>query len=155
MPIAENIRRTIRYGGMETFKRWEPLSGIEWPCGEADISTDTDGLTLRLRFSTAVGGGERDLLVQIEHFRRGKHTYQRLEIFAGLELNLCNSCMVDFGAYDPSYFGARGARIGFERMRVVGDVPNPSVGKDKYCPECHRRLTFLRFLAAARDLHSE
>ena len=93
---------------------------------------------------------------EIEHFRQGKHTYQRIEVLPGLELNLCDFCMLDFGSYDPTYFGLpRGARVGFERMRVVRDVVNPSAGKDKYCPECRRRLTFLRFASEARILHEQ
>lgn len=94
---------------------------------------------------------------EIEHFQAGLHTYARLEIFPGLELTLCNFCMVDFGSYDPSYLGLpRRARIGFERMRFVQDVREPTLGKgpkDKYCPECRLRLKFLRFVAAARELH--
>ena len=92
---------------------------------------------------------------ELEHFRQGKHTYQRFEIFDGLELNLCDFCMVDFGSRDPSYFGLpRSSRIGFERMRFVSDVRNPSIGKDKYCPDCGRRLAFLKFVAEARRRHA-
>jgi hypothetical protein len=92
---------------------------------------------------------------EIEHFQQGKHTYQRLEVFAGLELTLCNFCMVDFASWDPTFFGLpRGSRVGFERMRFVQDIPNPSLGKDKFCPECRLRLAFLKFVAAARELHS-
>lgn len=93
--------------------------------------------------------------MEIEHFRRGQHTYQRLEIFAGLELVLCNFCMVDFGSYDPTYFGLPSrSRIGFERMRFVQDVPSPGIGKDKYCTHCKRRLAFLKFVCNARDRHT-
>jgi hypothetical protein len=64
--------------------------------------------------------------------------------------------MVDFGSYDPTFFGLpRGSRIGFERMRFVRDVVQPTVGKDKYCPACRRRLAFLKFVAAARSLHAQ
>lgn len=92
---------------------------------------------------------------EIEHFHQGKHTYQRFEIFPGLELNLCNFCMVDFDSYDATFFGlSRGARFGFAQMRFVDrDVPH-SMGKDKFCPNCGRRLTFLTFVAAARERHS-
>ena len=92
---------------------------------------------------------------EIEHFRVGKHTYQRFEVFADLELTLCNFRMLDFGSYDPTFFGLpRGSRVGFEGMRFVRDVSNPTLGKDKYCSECCRRLAFLKFVAAARELHS-
>jgi hypothetical protein len=93
---------------------------------------------------------------EIDHFQQGEHTYQRLEVFAGLELTLCNVCMVDFGSYDPTFFGlSRESRIGFERMRFVQDVHQLRLGKDKYCPDCRRRLVFLKFVAAARDLHAQ
>ena len=50
---------------METFKRWEPVQGVEWPCGGAAISTDPDGLSVRLEFSAVIGGGGRDLLLRL------------------------------------------------------------------------------------------
>jgi hypothetical protein len=93
------------------------------------------------------GGDPRE----IEDFQEGVHTYHRLEVFPGLELTLCDFCMVDFGSYNPAYFGLpRDASIGFQHMRLVADLPNPSVGKDEYCPACKLRLAFLRFVAAAR-----
>ena len=49
---------------METFKRWEPVQGIEWPCAGVEISNVTDGLTMRLEFSKVVGGAHRDLLLR-------------------------------------------------------------------------------------------
>jgi hypothetical protein len=50
---------------METFKRWEPVQGIEWPCAGVEISNATDRLTMRIEFSKVVGGGDRDLLLRI------------------------------------------------------------------------------------------
>ena len=42
-----------------------------------------------------------------------------------------------------------------ERDNIIDrEKMNPSLGKDKYCPECRRRLAFLKFVAAARELHS-
>ncbi len=85
----------------------------------------------------------------------GKHTYQRFEVFADLELTLCNFCMLDFGSYDPTFFGLpQSSRVGFDRMRFVRDVSNPTIGRDKYCSECRRTLAFLKFVAAAREFHS-
>src|ERR1043165_629870 len=78
---------------------------------------------------------------ELQHFLEGKHTYAEYRIFGPLSLILCNFCQVDFGSYDPKYFGLhRTARIGFEHMSFVRDfVPEPHTF-DKVCPECHRRL---------------
>jgi len=93
---------------------------------------------------------------ELEHFRQGKHTYQRFEVFSGLELTLCDFCMVDFGSYDPTYFGLpRRSRIGFDKMRFMQAYSGLTLGKDKYCPECRHRLAFLQFVAVARHLHSK
>jgi hypothetical protein len=50
---------------METFKRWEPLQEIEWPCAGVEISNAGDALAMRLEFSKVVGGGDRDLLLRL------------------------------------------------------------------------------------------
>jgi hypothetical protein len=62
------------------------------------------------------GGGDPR---EIEHFRVRKHTYQRFEVFADLELTLCNFCMLDFGSYDPTFFGLpRGTQVRFRANAV-------------------------------------
>jgi hypothetical protein len=92
---------------------------------------------------------------EIEHFRDGSHTFATYEVFRGLRLVLCNFCSVDFGSYDPGHFGlSRDARIGLGRMQEVAVVRDASLGKDKYCPRCRARLSFLRFVQAARALHA-
>jgi hypothetical protein len=50
---------------VETFNRWEPVQGIEWPCAGVRISNATDALTMTLEFSNVVGGGARDLLLRL------------------------------------------------------------------------------------------
>jgi hypothetical protein len=43
---------------------WEPLGCIHWPCGSVDVADNDDGLTLLVRFSDVIGGGDRDLLLR-------------------------------------------------------------------------------------------
>ena len=50
---------------METFKRWDAIQGIEWPCAGVEIANAGDALSMRLEFSKVVGGGERDLLLRL------------------------------------------------------------------------------------------
>src|SRR5215470_16951308 len=92
---------------------------------------------------------------EIEHFRRGKHSYREYEIFASLRLTLCNFCDVDFGSFDATFFGLPpGARIGLQYFLPLEPVRDPALGHDKYCAGCGYRLKFLRFIAAARRLHA-
>ena len=93
---------------------------------------------------------------EIEHFRRGKHTYSEYEVFPGLKLVLCNFCDVDFGSYDPTFFGLPAQiHIGYGKMRQLRTLDSPTIEKDKYCPSCKRRLAFLRFVSQARDANAK
>lgn len=93
---------------------------------------------------------------EIEHLFRGKHTYAVYEVFPPLKLTLCNFCDVDFDSTDPTFFGLpRNARIGYRYMRLVQPVREPMLGKDKFCPACNLRLSFLRFVHRARQQHTE
>jgi hypothetical protein len=88
---------------------------------------------------------------EIDHFHQGEHTYSEYEVFPGLTLVLCNICQVDFGSYDPVYFGLpKVAKLGLDKMVFKRAVDEPELSKDKYCPQCGRRLAFLKFVAAAR-----
>ena len=90
---------------------------------------------------------------ELEHLREGRHTYQTMRILGSFEVVLCDFCMVDFGSIDPSYFGRpAGARIGFEKMQFVRDVP-ATTGKDQFCQACNHRLAFLRLVAESRARH--
>lgn len=92
---------------------------------------------------------------ELEHFKSGKHSYAEYEVFPRLKLKLCNFCDVDFGSHDPTFFGlSRSARIGYEFMRLVQPIQEPALGKDKFCPSCNLRLTFLRFVHEARQQHA-
>ena len=95
------------------------------------------------------------LPLELEHFTSGMHSYAEYEVFPSLELTLCNFCDVDFGSWDPSFFGLpRNARIGLRYMRLVQPVREPTLGKDKFCPACNLRLSFLRFVHQARQQHA-
>lgn len=89
---------------------------------------------------------------ELEHLREGRHTYQIMRILGGsFEVLLCNFCMVDFGSTDPTYFGLpQGTQIGLETMEFVRAVPG-TLGKDMFCPDCNRRLAFLRLVAESRE----
>jgi len=92
---------------------------------------------------------------ELDHFGDGRHTYAEMRIFGNLSLVLCDFCQVDFGSFDPQFFGLpRGTRIGFGKMEFVRRVENLGLGKDKWCPQCGYRLAFLRFVAESRQLHS-
>ncbi len=39
-----------------------------------------------------------DVPGEIEDLQQKKHTYATFEVYAGLRLNLCSFCMVDFGS---------------------------------------------------------
>jgi hypothetical protein len=92
---------------------------------------------------------------EIEDFRQGKHKYRQYEIFPPLRLTLCNFCDVDFGSWDPAFFGLPGrARIGYQYFRFIGEIENPVLSKDRFCPACGFRLRFLRFVDWARRLHA-
>ena len=97
------------------------------------------------------GGSPKEL----EHFEKGRHTFHELEVFPELNLVLCNFCMVDFGSFDPTFFGLEeDARVGYERMKFVRDINESSLGRDKFCTNCGYRLKFLSFVAAAREQHT-
>src|SRR5205085_12458687 len=85
---------------------------------------------------------------ELVHLQEGKHKYAELELF-GSNLILCDFCQVDFDSYSPGYFRRTGKPRFSSQMRFVRDVEKPSLSNDKYCPNCHRRLVFLRFLAHA------
>jgi hypothetical protein len=93
---------------------------------------------------------------EIEHALAGKHSYAEMRIFGDLTLVLCDFCQVDFGSYDPTFFGLpRGARIGYEKMQFLRAVGEVFIAKDKYCPQCRYRLPFLKFVQKARELHGK
>ena len=93
---------------------------------------------------------------ELRHFHEGLHTYAEFRIFDSLRLILCNFCQVDFGSYQPEYFGLPdAARLGFGSMIWIREVNPPEKSFDKVCPDCGKRLAFLRFVSEARQLHQQ
>ena len=91
---------------------------------------------------------------ELQHFAAGRHTFAEFRIFGELSLILCDFCQVDFGSYDPTYFGLPStSKVGYEHMSLVCDIFPPAHTFDKICPDCKRRLRFLEFVSAARELH--
>jgi len=87
---------------------------------------------------------------EIIHYK--VHEYNEYEVFEGLNLILCNFCDVDFGSFDPTFFGLpKGTNVGYEKLKFVKEISEISLNKDKYCPSCGYRLAFLRFIAKSRE----
>ena len=87
---------------------------------------------------------------ELEELANGTHTYAEVLAF-GVPIVLCDFCDADFSSYDPAYFNrASGTTLGLREFVFIRQVADPAPAKDKYCPTCHRRLAFLRFLAAVR-----
>lgn len=91
---------------------------------------------------------------ELAHLAQRRHSYAEMRIF-GVNIVLCNFCRVDFSSYDPTYFGLAPGTRSERDMVFVGDVLNPQPTKDKYCPNCGRRLAFLRFVAEVRAKPSD
>jgi hypothetical protein len=88
---------------------------------------------------------------EIEHFSEGMHTYDVYTLFGSLRLTLCNVCACEFGEMEAKFFGLPGnRRIGRRLLQRVRALEQPMIVKDKYCPQCHFRLAFLRFIVQAR-----
>ncbi len=93
-------------------------------------------------------GGDPESLAR---FRKGETSYYSVKVFGGLELVLCEVCMVNFGTHDPEFFGQRhGYGFDFEHMEVSKQILSPSSLSDLYCPSCGYRRAFLRFVKEAR-----
>ena len=89
--------------------------------------------------------------VELDHLDDSKHTYHELEVLPGHRLVLCNFCMVDFGSYEPEYFGLpKNYSLGYEHMKMIRDVANPKQEIDSYCATCKGRSKFLNFVATVR-----
>lgn len=95
------------------------------------------------------------LAQEIEHALAGKHSYAEMRVFGDLSVVLCDFCQVDFGSFHPEFFGLpANTNIGYQKMQFVREV-DTFIGKDKFCPHCQMRLAFLKFVAAARELHAQ
>src|SRR5215472_3864987 len=84
------------------------------------------------------------------HLADGRHHYAEFSVF-NESIVLCDFCRVDFCSYEPTYFGQSAASRPGRELVLIRDVLFPQPTKDKYCPNCGRRLAFLRFLARVRE----
>jgi len=86
---------------------------------------------------------------ELDHFK--EHKYHEYVLYHELRLVLCDFCDVDFGSYDPTYFGfEKGTRIGYEDFQLAREVTDIKMTEGKYCPECSYNLPFLKFASACR-----
>ena len=98
-------------------------------------------------------GGTEGTLTKMEHPER-KDVYTVYEVYKGLHLTLCQFCSIDFGSYHPEYFGfEKEQRMSITNFNFVKQVENPTIVKDKFCRECNRRLKFLNFVVAIRQIN--
>ena len=92
---------------------------------------------------------------EIEHAREGQHTYAEYKVFDDVSMVLCDFCQVDIGSIHPEYWGTSNIqRISFTDLRLVRQVDDLHIGRDKYCPECGDRLALLVALKKIRDLNA-
>ncbi|PSR52108.1 hypothetical protein AHMF7605_00515 [Adhaeribacter arboris] len=93
------------------------------------------------------------LPIEIEHFKSGIHIYRIYDVYKGLRLQLCDFCTLDFGSYRSEYLGFdHNKRLGFDQFNFVQELTTPDLEKDKYCPDCAKRLKFLNFIHNLREL---
>lgn len=86
---------------------------------------------------------------ELDHYKT--HKYREYELYFGQRLILCDFCDVDFGSYDPTYFGfPKNRRVGFEDFIFIKDIEDKELRKDKFCPQCCNRLPFLKFIDTCR-----
>lgn len=86
------------------------------------------------------------------HLEQRKHTYSEFSAF-GIPIILCNFCAVDFSSYDPAYFNLPPrTKLGLgDSLLPIQQIEHATMQKDKFCPQCHRRLAFLRFVKTVRE----
>ncbi len=86
---------------------------------------------------------------ELDHFK--EHKYHEYVLYHDLRLVLCDFCDVDFGSYDPTYFGfEKDKRIGYEDFELIREVEEVKLRKGKHCPECGYNLPFLKFVKECR-----
>ena len=99
-------------------------------------------------------GGTGSMLTELQLLDERKNVYTIYEVYKGLRLMLCHFCSIDFGSYRPEYFGFENdQRISISEFNFIKEVENPPIVKDKFCPECNKRLKFLNFVAAIRKIN--
>ncbi|HKG22263.1 MAG TPA: hypothetical protein VKC34_10210 [Blastocatellia bacterium] len=91
---------------------------------------------------------------EVEHAIARRHTYAEMRIFGDVTLVLCGFCQVDFGAFNPTFFGlSRESLLEFREMEFLSAVEEIYIRRDSYCPRCGYRLPFLSFIQKVRELN--
>ena len=89
---------------------------------------------------------------ELDECLKGEHEYSEWEVFPGLRVVFCDICVLDFGSYDPTYFGLpKGTRLDMDTMSLIKNIEHPQITKDGYCPQCNHRLAFLKFIVKIRE----
>jgi len=87
---------------------------------------------------------------ELDHYK--EHEYNEYEVYFGQRLILCDFCDVDFGSYDPVYFGfKKGQNLGFNDWSFIKKIDNKELRQTKFCPTCNYPLSFLKFVQACRE----
>ena len=90
--------------------------------------------------------------IERDHLAQGIHVYNVYHVYEELQLTLCNFCDADFSSYHPEYWGlAWDKRLALTCFTFVKQVSDPVMIKDKFCPTCAHRLSFLNVLREVRD----
>lgn len=91
---------------------------------------------------------------ELDHFK--EHKYHEYVLYHGLRLVLCDFCDVDFGSYNPTYFGfQKGERISYKDFQIVREITDIKMTKGKFCPKCSYNLPFLKFVNECRVKNAE
>ena len=87
---------------------------------------------------------------ELDHYK--EHDYKEYELYFGQKLVLCDFCDVDFGSYDPAFFGfPTTTQIGYQDFNYIKDISDKNLRKGKYCPKCSHSLKFLKFVDICRQ----
>ncbi|WP_298868265.1 hypothetical protein, partial [uncultured Gimesia sp.] len=87
-----------------------------------------------------------------ESYQHDSIMYTIYRIFSQIEISLCDLCAMELGLYDPQYFGlSSNQELKYGNMEFIKVVREPRVGKDKYCPSCKKRLSFIKFVLKVRN----
>ena len=91
---------------------------------------------------------------EIEHLKRGVHSYARYRLLGDLELVLCDFCWIDFGSTLPEFLGLpKDRQIQPSELYFLEGLEEPRVTIDAVCPSCNLRGPFLDFVATVRERH--
>ena len=81
--------------------------------------------------------------------------YSHYELESRHRITLCYGCFLDellsLQGELVDYLGMRKSKYTAEGYSQLSEVENPSLGKDKYCLECHKRLALMRIALKMRN----